>query len=84
MALIGWAGDGEDAWSGTWRAVEKWRPPAFPLTGADALALGVSTGPAVGRVLGRVEDWWIGEDFRPDRPACLRRLAEEAARAGEA
>ena len=82
LALIGWAG-GDDAWAGPWRAAEQWQPVALPLTGEDAFALGVSKGPMVGRVLGRVEDWWIEEDFRPDRAACLQRLAEEAARAGK-
>jgi poly(A) polymerase len=78
LALIGWAGDGAEAWATLWRAAADWRKPAFPLKGADALALGVAKGPEVGRILGRVEEWWIGEDFRPDRPACLQRLAEEA------
>ncbi len=84
VVLIGWAGDGVAAWAGLWRVVEDWRPPAFPLTGADALALGIAEGPAVGRVLGRVEEWWIGEDFRCNRAACLRRLRKEAALAGDA
>ncbi len=84
VALIGWADDGEAAWAGPWRIVEDWRPPAFPLTGADALALGVAKGPAVGRVLGRAEKWWIGEDFRPNRAACLRCLRKEAEQAGNA
>ena len=84
VALLGWAGDGVAAWAGPWRIVEDWRPPVFPLTGADALALGVAKGPSIGRVLGRVEEWWIGEDFCCNRAACLRRLRKEAALAGDA
>ena len=79
--LIGWAGDGVAAWAGPWRVAEGWTPPAFPLKGADALALGVAKGPAVGRVLGGVKEWWMDEDFGPDRAACLRRLRKEAAQA---
>ena len=82
-ALIGWAGDGAAAWGGPWRVAEDWSPLAFPLNGADVLALGVVKGPDVGRVLGRVEDWWMGEDFSPNRAACLRRLRKEAAQAEE-
>ena len=81
LALIGWAGDGVAAWEGLWRVAEDWRPPAFWLTGRDVLSLGVPKGPAVGRVLGRVEEWWIGEDFAPDLAACLQRLREEVAQA---
>ncbi len=51
-----------------------WRAPAFPLRGRDAQALGVPKGPEVGRLLKAVEDWWIGEDFAPDRAACLEKL----------
>jgi len=51
-----------------------WEDPAFPLQGRDALALGVPAGPAVGRLLRLVEDWWMAEDFQPDRDACLDRL----------
>lgn len=83
VALIGWAGDGVAAWAGPWRVVEDWRTPTLPVTGEDALALGVDKGPAVGRILGRVEEWWIGEDFRSNRAACLRRLRKEAAQADD-
>ena len=82
--LIGWAGDGDDAWEVPWRAAEDWRPVAFPLNGADVFALGVTKGPGVGRILRRVEDWWIEQDFQPDRAACLQRLAEEATNEGKA
>jgi poly(A) polymerase len=44
------------------------------------LDLGYSSGPDVGSLLRAVEDWWIGEDFAPDRAACLARLRELAAR----
>jgi poly(A) polymerase len=50
------------------------RPPRFPVTGEDALGAGLKTGPDIGRVLKSVEDWWIAEDFRPGRTACLERL----------
>ena len=77
--LIGWADDGDDdAWAAAWRAGGEWRRPVFPLKGTDAIARGIPKGPAVGQALSRVEAWWIGEDFRPDRAACLVRLADEA------
>jgi len=59
---------------------DAWQPRRFPLAGADVLALGYASGPEVGALLRAVEDWWIAEDFSPDREACRARLAAEAAR----
>lgn len=52
------------------------RPPRFPLTGEDALNIGYPRGPAIGQALGVVEEWWIGEDFKPGRAECLKKLGE--------
>nr|WP_295838415.1 CCA tRNA nucleotidyltransferase [uncultured Azospirillum sp.] len=43
----------------------------LPIAGRDLLELGVPRGPAVGETLKRIEEWWIAEDFQPDRDACL-------------
>jgi poly(A) polymerase len=53
---------------------QHWRAPAFPLTGADLLARGVRSGPALGRLLDELRAWWAEADFVPDRAACLARL----------
>jgi poly(A) polymerase len=55
-------------------AAAAWRERRFPLAGADVLALGYPSGPDVGSLLRAVEEWWIDEDFAPDREACLARL----------
>lgn len=59
-------------------AADGWVRPKLPVNGEDAMALGISTGPAVGRLLKQVEVWWMNADFRPDRAACLAKLAELA------
>ncbi|WP_312418231.1 CCA tRNA nucleotidyltransferase [Shinella sp.] len=53
---------------------EKWQKPTFPLTGADVLAAGVSAGPAVGTILERIEEEWMGGNFHGDRARLLARL----------
>jgi poly(A) polymerase len=53
---------------------DAWREQRFPLAGSDVLALGYTSGPDVGSLLRAVEEWWIDEDFAPDRAACLARL----------
>lgn len=56
-----------------------YRPPQFHLRGDDVMTLGIERGPDVGRLLAAVEHWWLDEDFRPDRDACLDQLRQRAA-----
>jgi len=80
--LLRWAGERADlgrgakdgAYAGLLDQCDSWPPPELPVKGADALRLGLTAGPKVGRALARVEAWWIDQDFVPDRAACLARL----------
>jgi len=54
--------------------VKTWQPPVFPLNGEDVIAAGIPPGPDLGRVLKKVEEWWIDQDFKPDRHACLEKI----------
>ena len=54
----------------------KWERPAFPLRGADLVALGVEKGPGLGRLLGELEEAWIASGFALGRDALLKRAAE--------
>jgi poly(A) polymerase len=40
-----------------------WVAPKFPLGGEDVMALGVTKGPDIGRLLRATEDWWVAMDF---------------------
>lgn len=78
LALLAWAGDSQadpEAWRAVLALAEEWTPPRFPLTGADAIALGVKPGPELGRLLRETEAWWIENDFAPDRPVLRAHLA---------
>lgn len=76
--LLAWASDGPGE-AGPWLALRKlaqdWTPPAFPLSGDDALAAGARPGPAVGEALRLVERWWVDGDFAADRAAALKALS---------
>lgn len=50
---------------------ENWQRPQFPLKGADLAALGVAQGPQMGVILGKVEQWWVEQNFAPDHAACM-------------
>ena len=56
----------------------KWKRPAFPLGGADALAAGIAAGPRVGEVLGKLEQEWLDGNFAMSRANLLARLKDLA------
>lgn len=55
-----------------------WSIPTLPLDGNDLQRCGIAPGPRMGEILKQVEDWWIAQDFTPDRAACLERAKEIA------
>jgi len=57
-------------------ALSNWAIPTFPVGGSDAKRAGLSRGPEIGAALKAVERWWIQQDFKPDRAACLERLGQ--------
>jgi len=82
LTLIGWvaAAPADDApWNDLRTLPSRLPIPAFPVKGADVLALGIPPGKVVGEILSDVERWWVDNDFRPDREACLARLKSAAA-----
>ena len=82
--LINWAddialgGNQEGTFSKQWKNIYKladtWERPVFPLKGADVLDMGMEIGPSVGYYLNNVEEWWIQNDFLPNRNECLLKL----------
>ncbi|WP_296335169.1 CCA tRNA nucleotidyltransferase [Reyranella sp.] len=64
--------------AGDWRAAlalaRSWTPSELPVSGGDALKLGLKPGPRVGALIEAVERWWIDGDFSADRDACLAEL----------
>jgi len=80
--MIAWAGERMIAPAGPrdsryremLRLATRWRPKTLPVTGADVQALGIAPGPEIGRLLAELENWWIAEDFVPDRRQALAKL----------
>lgn len=62
------------AWIETLELTANWEAPVFPISGEDVKALGIETGPRVGKLLSAVEDWWIGGGFKASRDECLDQL----------
>jgi poly(A) polymerase len=80
--LMDWARFGYPSQDPFWHALfwlpQRWQAPAFPLSGADVVALGVPPGPRVGEVLRQLENWWIDAGFPNDRQALRLQLAHLA------
>ena len=85
--LLQWAAAPKTAGAIPWRMLlavaAAWERPKFPLSGREVMAAGVPEGPAVGKVLEAVENWWIDSDF-PDDPAALAQQLKSVLQAGRA
>ncbi|MSP51202.1 MAG: CCA tRNA nucleotidyltransferase [Alphaproteobacteria bacterium] len=55
-------------------AAVAWTAPRFPVKGGDLIARGIPRGPEVSRLLRVLENWWIEQDFAPDRGSILGQL----------
>jgi tRNA nucleotidyltransferase/poly(A) polymerase len=64
-----------------YRLPEVWPVPVFPLGGREAMAAGAQRGPALGRILKDIEEFWIAGDFSADAAALKARLQQMVASA---
>ena len=71
---LAWASAGGEGWAELLEPAEGWVRPQLPISGADAQAVGIAPGPAMGQALKAAEAWWIEQDFKPGRPEVLARL----------
>jgi poly(A) polymerase/tRNA nucleotidyltransferase (CCA-adding enzyme) len=75
LALAKAAGEEEEASAETLRTriafVDNWKKPDFPLAGKDLLEMGFKPGPAMGDVLGALEEKWVESGFATSREALL-------------
>lgn len=53
-----------------------WVPPMFPVTGGDLLERGFTEGPALGRKLAQLEEYWEAQHYRPAREELLALLRQ--------
>jgi poly(A) polymerase len=67
------AGPSED-WNALLDVAKDWRPMRLPISGDDVIAIGVPPGPKLGKLLARLEDWWVEGDFKADREQILQLL----------
>jgi tRNA nucleotidyltransferase/poly(A) polymerase len=78
LLMLSWAENATASNRHEWNALvdlaENWQAPKFPLDGRDVIAAGAEKGPEVGKTLAALENWWIEQDFNPDRAALLARL----------
>jgi hypothetical protein len=68
----------DPAWRKVLAFTESWKVPAFPLRGADIVALGELKGPEIGEALSRLERVWIESGFTLDREQLLAKTRPKA------
>ena len=82
LAFLAWADSpaaNDSRFQAMLTSMQEWKPKELPIKGRDVLALGIENGPKIGGFLRRIEEWWIDNDFAPDRAACLEKLRKLAA-----
>ncbi|ODA66979.1 CCA-adding enzyme [Methyloligella halotolerans] len=81
--LTAWMDEGaaadDTAWTAAYALPDQWQAPEFPLKGEDVMAMGVPSGPQVGRILRVVERTWIEAGFEGEREMLLQQ-AEAASK----
>jgi poly(A) polymerase len=80
-ALLGWARSGDPAWSAALDLATSWPIPVRPFSGRQLEAIGLLSGPHLGRVLAKAEQRWVEADF-PDSEAALEEILRQAIAAG--
>lgn len=48
-----------------------WEIPAFPVSGQDLMALGISQGPEIGAAMAELENLWVASGFQQDKATLL-------------
>ncbi len=75
--LLAWASSGaaanDVAWTSGVDLLRSWPRPQFPISGADLIAEGWTSGPALGNQLRRLEEEWIASGFILSRGDLLQR-----------
>lgn len=66
---------GSNGWAALRARLAGMPRPVFPLEGRDALAIGFTEGPEVGRALKAVRAWWLAGGCIADFAACRAELA---------
>jgi poly(A) polymerase len=77
------AGGQESGWRALRGRLAKMPRPRFPLSGRDALALGIAPGPRVGALLGDVRGWWLDGGCAAEADHCRQRLRAVIAEAAD-
>ena len=54
--------------------LNNWESPTFPINGNDVKNIKVSDKRQIGDFIKNIENWWVAQDFKPNRKKCLNKL----------
>ncbi len=67
-----------EEWKALLEAAKNWQPVKLPIQGRDILKAGLApAGPRVGMLLKRAEEYWLDQDFNPDRDELMDYLKRQ-------
>lgn len=74
--LYHWSHSGQapdnPSWKKLYHLPERWTAPVFPVKGRDLSSLGVCNGPEMGKLLKRLENTWIEDEFNLSKDKLLQ------------
>ena len=75
---LAWAKDrdsfADEAWVELLALPDNWTVPRLPVSGSDLLGHGIPAGPEMGRLIKRLEDWWMAAGFPEEKARVLEQL----------
>ena len=54
--------------------IERWTIPKLPINGNDVLKIKKIKKINIGKILKLIEEWWVRENFKPNKAECLNKL----------
>ena len=54
--------------------IERWTIPKLPISGNDVLKIKKIKKINIGKILKLIEEWWVRENFKPNKAECLNKL----------
>lgn len=56
------------------KIIQNWQIPDFPVSGNDLIQHGFKQGEKMGHTLRELEEWWVAQDFKPNKEDLFKKI----------